>query len=91
MKNLGFYNLKHLPRYVIKEVREKGRTYFKDKDGYKRDRQIVKRKYKYQKSIKDIKFDSKLTGRDYTKGTKAVKKRNVKRTKPTISTSTKIK
>lgn len=52
VKNLGFYNLKQKPRYIIKEVKESNKTNFIDDKNCKRDRQIVKRilntKMKYQ-------------------------------------------
>lgn len=74
VKNLGFQNLKQKPKYILKEVKEKNKTNFIDEKGCKRDRQIVKRIYKYQNELPNIKFEGKVTGRDYTKSTKLKKK-----------------
>lgn len=67
VKNLGFQNLKQKPKYIIKQVKEKKNTHFIDEKNCKRDRQIVKRIFKYQNEIPDIKFDRKITGRNYSK------------------------
>lgn len=67
VKNLGFQNLKHKPKYIIKKVDEKNGTNFIDEKGCKRDRQIVKRIFKYQNEIPDVQYDRKLTGRNYSK------------------------
>lgn len=67
VKNLGFQNLKHKPKYIIKQVDEKNGTNFIDEKGCKRDRQIVKRIFKYQNEIPDVQYDRKLTGRNYSK------------------------
>lgn len=70
VKNLGFQNIKQKPKYIIKNVNQKGEHYFVDEKGCKRDRNIVKRKYKYQNEYNNVKFDRKLTGRNYSKSTK---------------------
>lgn len=67
VKNLGFNNLKQKPKYIIKEVKEKNKTHFLDEKDCKRDRQIVKRTFKYQNEIPSVKFERKLTGRNYSK------------------------
>lgn len=68
VKNLGFHNLKHLPKYITKEVKDKRKTYFIDEKGQKRDRHIIKRKYKFQDPLnKNALFDRKLTGRNRSK------------------------
>lgn len=67
VKNLGFQNLKQKPKYIIKQVKEKNTTNFIDEKDCKRDRQLVKRIFKYQKEIPDVKFDRKITGRNYTR------------------------
>lgn len=67
VKNLGFHNIKQKPKYIIKDVKEKNDTHFRDDKDCKRDRQIVKRNYKFQTDIPNIKFDRKLTGRNYPK------------------------
>lgn len=69
VKNLGFNNLKQKPKYIIKNVKETNKTNFLDEKGCKRDRQIVKRIFKYQKEIPNITFDRKVTGRNYCKNT----------------------
>lgn len=65
VKNLGFQNLKQKPKYIIKQVEEKNKTNFIDEKGCKRDRQIIKRSFKYQNELPDVKFERKLTGRNY--------------------------
>lgn len=67
VKNLGFQAIKQKPKYIIKQVKENSKNNFTDEDGCKRDRQIVKRNYKYQNEIEDVKFDRKITGRSYFK------------------------
>ena len=67
MKNLGFQNLKQKPKYIIKQVKKKNETNFIDEKDCKRDRQLVKRIFKYQNEIPDIKFERKVTGRNYSK------------------------
>lgn len=66
IKNLGFQNIKQKPKYIIKNVEKKGDGNFLDDKGCKRDRTIVKRNFKYQNNIPDLKFDRKLTGRNYS-------------------------
>ena len=73
VKNLGFHNIKQKPKYIIKQVKEKNNTHFLDEKDCKRDRQIVKRIFKYQNQIPDVEFERKLTGRDYSKRKKNFK------------------
>ena len=67
VKNLGFGNLKQKPKYILKHVREKNKTHFIDEKDCKRDRQIVRRIFKYQNELPDVKFDRKISGRNYSK------------------------
>jgi len=58
---LGFQNILQKPKYIIKTVRENNQTNFIDEKGCKRDRTIVRRKYKYQNEIEYVNFDRKYT------------------------------
>lgn len=67
VQNLGFQNLKQKPKYILKNVKEKHDTHFRDDKNCKRDRKIVKRIFKYQDELPNANFERKITGREYSK------------------------